>query len=147
MTIGETASSIQFRHRSGGAMKIINITASLSTWSGQNENQPGGIAGSSSQVEQLANDTLVVLEHLRPYTSLDEEETYLMPIKRKAGQVLIMVRARGQLSNKTAMALIALKQQIDFAKDFLNVSLEQEGLFDDAVEILAIREKIDDLLN
>lgn len=147
VTIGETASSIQFRHRSGGSMRISDLTATLSVWAGQPGKGGGGLRGSSSQIEDLANRSILAIEAIRRYSSLSEEQTYLMPIKKKAGQVLVMAGARGDYSRRTVAALLALQYQIDFASEYISSMMEQDGLFNEAVELLTIRESIDDLLD
>lgn len=147
VTVEETASSIQFRHRSGSAMNILNVTATMSVWSSPEESRKGGIHGSFTEVQELANRAIQAVEAIRTYSSLQEEETYLMPIKKKAGQVLVMSDARGDLSGHTITALIALQKQIEFANSYLTEKMEQEGLFDEVVELLSVREKIDDLVD
>ncbi|MEN0060485.1 MAG: hypothetical protein AAGB31_16715 [Bdellovibrio sp.] len=148
VTIGETASSIQFRHRTGGAMRIINVTATLSTWAGQPPRQhPGGLRGSASSLKDLANRAILAVESIKRYSTLEEERVYLLPIKKKAGQVLVMAEARGELSRKTIASVIALQEQIDFATDYIHLMMEQEGLFDEAVELLSIREQIEAILD
>lgn len=146
VTIGEAASSIQFRHRSGGSMRILDVTATLSSWVGRPDNR-GSFRGSSSQVINLANRTIKAIDTLRPFTSIEDEHLYLMPIKRKAGQVLVMANARGDLSGKTNHALVALQMQIDFSSVYLESLMEREALFDMAVELHTIRETIADLLD
>lgn len=148
VTIGETATSIQFRHRSGGAMRVLNVVATLSTWAGHPPYGGGhSIGGSLSQVEDLANQALMAIEAIRQFSTVDEETTYLMPIKRKAGQVLIMAGAHGDLSGRTATALINLQNQIDFASEYIGVMMEKDGLFEAAVDLLTVRERINDLLD
>lgn len=146
VTIGETTSSIQFRHKSGDRMRIISVTATMSQWSGHIP-QRGGYNASHGEVEELAERTLYALEVIRHYSTLEEEETYLMPIKKKAGQVLVMARGRGMNSRKTAEALQVLHTQIEFSKDYIYLLMEQDGLFESAVELLSISQRIDDLLD
>ncbi len=150
VTVGETASSIQFRHRSGGAMQVQHVVATLSTWKGRPENPHGGghsFHGTGRQIEDLANRTLVAIEMISRYSTLEEEQVYLMPIKKKAGQVLVMVDSRGEYSRKTVTNLLALREQINFSTEYINLMMEQDGLFDYAVELLSIAESIDDLLD
>jgi hypothetical protein len=146
VTIGETTSSIQFRHKSGDRMRILSVVATMSTWSGRVP-RGGGISSMDGEVKHLAQRTLMALDAIRRYATLEEEQTYLIPIRKKAGQVLIMSTGRGDLSRKTANALEVLQSQIEFSKDYIHLLMEQDGLFEEAVELLSISERIDDLLN
>ena len=148
VTIGETASSIQFRHRSGDSMRIHNVTATMATWMGRNRFPTGPhFPPSYDSVTGLAQRTLNAIEEIRPYSTLEEEQTYLLPMKKKAGQILVMSQARGNQAHKTSEALMALMNQIEFSAEYINQMMEQDGLFDSGVELLAIKETIDDLLN
>lgn len=148
VTIGESASSIQFRYRSGGNMRIRDVQAVVSTWSGKAPRRDhGGSSRSNEDGQDLANRALMAVETIGHYSTLEEEKMYFMPIKKKAAQVIIMSGARGTFSRKTIEALIALENQIDFSKGYLEVMMEQDGLFDAAVELLSIRESINDLVD
>lgn len=148
VTIGESTTSIQFRHRGGASMRIRDVMATVSTWIGNSPRFPrGGLNGQNEDVHDLANRTLLAIEVINRYATLEEEQIYLMPIKRKAALVIVMTTARGSFSRKTVEALTALETQIDFSKEYINRMMEQDGLFDVAVELLSIRETIDDLLN
>jgi len=146
VTVEDVSASIQFRHRTGGGMRIFDIKATVSEWRGNTSSQ-GRYRGSRSIAEGIAYRALRSIETIRTYANLGDDNTFLMPIKKKAGSVIVMANGRGDLATKTSEALVALRDQIDFSKDYLNLLMEEEGLFDTAVDLLALREEIDDLLN
>jgi len=146
VTIGEVARTIEFRHRSGGAMRILDVVGTVSEWSGNPGNHDGGFTGSRDQVQQLALTAMRQIETLRAFSSPDDESTYLFPIKKNAGLVYVMSSAHGDLSRKTVMQLVALSDQIDFANSYLSLLMQQDGAFDAVVNLLTVRESIIALL-
>lgn len=146
VTIQESASSIQFRHVSGARMRILSVTATLSDWHGR-ALRSRRVHAPSSDAAQLAYNTLNALDALEPYASLEEEKLYLLPIRLKAGKLIVMANARGAYSRKTAEALDVLQKQIEFSRDYINLLMEQDGLFDFAVELLTVSEQIDEILD
>jgi hypothetical protein len=147
VTIGEVASSIEFRHRSGEAMKLNEVLATVSTSqsASQPEDQPSSEA--EDELQALAQKTLNVLESLRGFISPADEALYFTPIRHQAGLVLAYAGARGEHSNKAIVAAKALQYQIAFARNYLEDLMQNEATFDFAVELIHIQESIDDLLN
>lgn len=147
VTIAEPASSIEFRHREGGTMQILDVLATVSDLDTTNEPVDRGINGGSDQVETLAFKVIHIVERLQAYATLDEETTYLIPLKKLAGRVHVMSAAHGNLSYKTRRALVVLQQQIQFSEPYIDASLEKNAMFDLGVELLVVKETIRDLLD
>lgn len=147
VTIGESARTIEFRHIEGGSMRILNVVGTVSEWYGSPRDPHGGFSGSKEEVAGLASLTLEQIEALKTLVSVDEESTYLFPIKKNAGLVYVMSTAHGNLSRKTIHQLMALQDQIDFAKPFLEKLMQREEAFDAVVNLLSIRERIQDMLD
>lgn len=148
VTIEETASSIQFRHRDGGSMRILSVMATVSNWKGRPAQSGGGsLYGREDEVSYLAQRALSAVEDLKYLSSPNDEALYLFPIKKQAGFVLVYSDARGSHSQKATTALIALQNQIDFARPYLESLLSMDDAFDLVVELLSVRESIDELLN
>jgi hypothetical protein len=147
VTIGEVAGSIEFRHRSGEAMRLNDVLATVST--GQGSSQPAGqpTVEADGDLQALAQKTLNVLESLRGFISPADEAMYFTPIRQQAGLVLAYAGARGEHSNKAIVAAKALQYQIAFARNYLEDLMQNEATFDFAVELIHIQESIDDLLN
>ena len=146
VTIEETARSIEFRHRVGGAMRIINVIATQSLWS-KPVRGGGGLYIDNEQVKLLAANVLEQIEILRGFATPTEMKVYLYPIKKNAGLVFVMSNAHGNLSKKTVAQLIALMDQIDFAHAYLGTLMQKDDAFESVVEILTVRETISDLLD
>ncbi|MGZ6478687.1 MAG: hypothetical protein ACXWQE_05255 [Bdellovibrionales bacterium] len=148
VTVAETASSIQFRHRSGGEMKIHDIKATVSKWQGRLEapDETHFNAG-PADIVKLTRRLLRVTDDLKSYINIDDESHYITPIEIKANHVLIDLDVRGPNSQKAGVALLAMIQQIDFAQSFLEELMQAPATYDLAVELLSLREKIDDMID
>jgi hypothetical protein len=147
VTIAETTRSIEFRHRGGGSMHVIDVVATLSQVPSQPIDRVDRFGGSREQVIRLASSALQQIEYLRTFAAPDDERTYLFPIKKNAGLVYVMSTAHGNLSKKTIDQLVALSDQIAFADAYLNKLMLLDGAFDSVVELFTVRETIRSLLN
>ncbi len=146
VTIAETARSVEFRHRSGGAMRVLSVMATLSDWS-KPEEGGGGYDGDKESVRQLAQIVLARMEQLRLFATPEENKEYLYPIKRNAGLVLVMLSAHGNISKRTIAQITALVDQIDFARAYLNGLMQKEEAFEAVVDLLTVRESLADMLD
>jgi hypothetical protein len=79
---------------------------------------------------------------LSEYVSIDDQRTYLVPIKVQAGRCMATSEARGPYSARGSECLAALVAQIDFANNFVTQRLEIDATFDLAEELLAARETL-----
>lgn len=148
VTVAETAGSIEFRHRAGGTMRVSSVVATVSEWRGRPSHGYGHpIYGREDEVRELAERALVALEDLKSFTQPSDEALYLFPIKKQAGFVIVYTDARGSHSQKATLALEALQNQIDFSKSYLEGLLQTDEAFDAVVELLTVRESIEELLN
>lgn len=143
VTIAEETSSIEFRHREGASMRVLDILAyTVETISMPNTfdlQSPHGI-------DQLARTIIKLVNVLAPFSTIEEYEEHLLPLKKKAGNVFVMSNAHGALSAKTRSALISMGRLILESSDYLDHLMEQDGLFEYAVEILIVKETIYELL-
>ncbi len=145
ITVGETARSVEFRHRAGSALRILDVKATLSEWQGSSAEQ--NFHGSESEAAQFARDVITVLGKLKPYVNPEDEGQYLWPIRNQANYVLIYLDVKGSTSEKAHNALMALIDQIDFAKEYIEDLMQTDATFDYAIELLTLREKIQDRLD
>jgi len=149
VTVEETAESLEFRQVSGNTINIRDVKVietgtvvnlSLSTHGGL----PIGAGNTSAG---LANQAIALADQLEPLVSPYDFMTYLFPIKKTAARSYSVASARGQVSDKSRQALLALKAQIIFANPFWDQCFQGENTFELAVGFVTIAEQIDSLLN
>jgi len=145
VTVAEASDSIQFRHHSGAALRVIAIQATVSQGPGSNTGSE--FYGSMSELRNLAQRTLIAIEALKPFVNANDEKAYLLPIKQQAGYAIIYLNAHGNVSKKSIQALKALIFEIDFAHSYIDGLMQIDETFEMAVELLTIRETLDDLLD
>jgi hypothetical protein len=147
VTIEDVTRSIEIRHvGAGGPMRIVQIMATMSQWY-SNTPVSGGLNGDRNQVIALASRTLNLMTVLQRMATPSEFQTYLFPIKKSAGWVHIMSSAHGNLSKETIVKLVAMMDQIDFARPYLNQLMQKDEAFDAVVELLTVRETLADWLD
>lgn len=145
VTVEDKTSSIEFRHRGGASMRVSAIVATVIA-NGQAKPQPPR-TDPRRTAESLADRVVQLMIDIVPYSSLDEEAKYLVPIKIAAGKMRAMVIAHGFHSQQTRTAMLALQDKIESADAYLLILMESEALFDQIVEVYSIKETIKDLLN
>jgi hypothetical protein len=149
VTINETVNSLEFRHISGGRVTVISVTAEQSrSRFGQDQvccRVPLSQARANLSTE-IANQVIRLMEKLERFAKLDEQKTYLFPIKRQAGMLYAVAAARSDLSERTRDHVLALEKQIEFAHPFIQELFERAQTFDEAVELVNIKEKMRRLL-
>lgn len=150
VTVAETTQSVELRHVSGGTVQIHDVKALISTWQ-QRPTDPGRFpelgAGARARGTELARRAMWISDQFEYNVSPYNYTTYVYPIKRVAARVYVLAAGRGDMDLKTAKALQDLVAQIDFAKPFLDQTMKIDRLFELSVELLTLREYIDDLLN
>ncbi len=147
VTIEDVARSIEFRHRSGGSMRIHDVQAAVSTWSSDTDYSGGGFHYNKGKVQSLVQQALSSLGRLKPLMENQKYTQYLFPIKKSAASVYIMSTSHGDMSKQTITALILLIDQIDYSRPVLNELMQMDEAFEDAVILLTIRESIEEMLN
>lgn len=147
VTIAEATRSVEFRHRSGGSMRIHQVIATVSGWSAPLPNPGGGFHGGYDEVVAAAQAAMAQVDHLKNYSTSNDIRDFLFPIKRKAGLVYVMATSHGHLSKDAILALTALMDQIDFARSHLGQLMQKDECFDASVELLTIRETISEWLD
>jgi hypothetical protein len=141
--IGEVARSIEFRHVSGGPLRIVEVLATVANPSGH----PGDLFLPKQELQALSMQAMDQIEILRMFASEDQQRVYLFPIKQNAGLVYVMASAHGDVSRKTAEHLRLLVDQINYAQATLDGLMRQDGAFEAVVSLLTVREKVLDLLD
>jgi hypothetical protein len=141
------------RHVSGGSAYIQGITLVQSKRSIATRIPAPLPADSESlplpwhtQASYFAREAIRLVDALQPYASYEEYGEYLLPIKKAGGRAYSAAEVRGPLSGRVRNLLIGLKEQIEFAKDYLDETFERSAVFDLVVEIKALAERLDQLL-
>ena len=149
ITINESARSIEFRHRAGSAMRIIDIKATVSERKGEavTENNSLQFKGSDKQILQLAREAQQVVDALQDHCNAVDYAMYLYPIKKAAGLTSVYAASYGNLSYQTLAQMRVLADQIKFAAPHLNLMATYNEGFDMVVRLLSVQATIDDLTN
>lgn len=145
VTVEAMASSIEFRHRQGGSMEILNIKAALVT--AYTHPVPKKPKTPQDEVHAIANEVIALIKELQPYADLMTEKDHLLPIKLKAGEVRVMNASHGPLSIRTRQALESLQQQIQTSDPYIETVLARNGLFELGIALLTVKESIRDWLD
>jgi hypothetical protein len=143
VTIEETASSIEFRHVAGGSMHIHDLKAYVReniSYSSHTYYSPNG-------VEAIGRKIVDLVDQITPYSTLSEERIYLLPLKKKAAQVIVMSSAHGELSSNTRTALEDMIKQFKFSRKYFDHLLEEDAMFDLTVDLMTIDQAIQDLID
>jgi hypothetical protein len=151
VNIKDTINSIQFRHRSGGYGRILNVKAVQAGW-GIADRGFGRMTGNgttlpvTNQGSMLARQAIEIVSALSSFADFSDQVQFLHPIKRSAAQAYAKAAARGDLSSEVHGKLVALVHQIDAAESYMNRGFEANGLFEKMTELLTLRERIEALL-
>jgi hypothetical protein len=146
VTIDDSARSIEFRHRSGGAMNIMVVVGTISR-PGVPVYHGGRYSVTCDDIINLSSSALEQIENLRAFATPQDDQTYLSPIKTDAGLVYVMCTAHGDISKETITQLQALADQIKVADPYLNQLMLLDAAFDNVVQLLTVKETILSLLN
>ena len=146
VTVADVTRSIEFRYRTGGSMRILQVYAVMSDFVSEQTDMSFSI-GDASQVTKIAQLTIQKIAALQPYVSSEIYNEFLFPIKKSAGYVYVMSSAHGNLSKDTVARLVNLMDQIDYAKPALDELIQRDGSFNTVVDLLTIRETLHDWMN
>lgn len=150
ITVNESARSIEFRHRAGATMRIIDIKATVSGRKGAvvADNDNVQFKGTSDkQIINLAREAQQVVDRLQDHCNPVDYAMYFYPIKKAAGLVSVYAAAYGNLSTQTLAQTRSLADQIKFAAPHLSLMASYHEGFDLVVRLLTVQAKIDDLTN
>jgi len=154
VTIGEVTGSLQLQHISGGYAYIKNITV-VRYCQPVNTSYPVPVAPpyhpgytvyEKNEASQLARKAINIIDGLQPYANFDEFGVYLLPIKKAAARAYASAEAKGSVSATVHEYLRALKVQIDYATPYVEETFERSAVFELAIELKALGERLDTLL-
>jgi hypothetical protein len=163
VTIGEAVRTIQLQHGGGGRVWVGDIKATVAAWPPpgalEEENPysfdftPGKYPDIDRFFERnmatsLAQAALAIVGYLRPHADPEMEYVrYLLPIKIAAARVLYIAQAHGVLGEEVRPALEALVAQVVSARPYTDSLLKKDSTFELGVRLLALKEKIKDLID
>lgn len=149
ITVNESARSIEFRHRSGASLQVLDVKATVSVRVGAvvEENEALTFYGSDKQIVKLAFEAQRVVDSLQDHASGMDYLMYLYPVKKAAGLTSIYAASYGSLSYQTIAQMRSLADQIAFAAPHLSLMASYNEGFDLVVRLLNVKATIDDLVN
>ena len=93
---------------------------------------------------QIADAAAQVVKDVRDYVTLDEYKVYFLPVKINAGKLKAIARARESgFSKKLNTRLQILLAEFKRIQIFIESKMEIEALYDELVDITALKEAID----
>lgn len=151
VTVNEVASSIEFVSRAPGYLRIEKISATISDTSQAVRPPPPPMDYLEmllprNELTAMSHSVIRSVDALSGWTSSDDKEKYLQPIKSSAGRLLAMASSRGMASGKTAQRVQDLIGAFDFARPYLDRSLTCRECFDETVKLLSVRERLEKAL-
>ena len=87
------------------------------------------------------------VEALSQFVSLNDQQRYLLPIKTAAGHALALEYGRGDYSMKTGASIQALIAQVEFAQPFIEQQMEINAVYDWAIYLLSVKERLAQITN
>jgi hypothetical protein len=148
VTIRETVRSLEFRHVSGGSVRVYQVRGSLSGGITNIGQRPplAGLGYSGSTAVELAQRAVAVVNDLKPMANMSQLETYLMPIRKSAARLYAIGASNAPYSLKVRNALIDLESKLTNAAAYIEQNLETDAAFDVTVEMMTIKETINSML-
>ena len=154
VTVGEVANSIQLQHISGGTTYIKAITvvrycrpvSTVEPTPVYPVKPPTYTWPEKNEASSLARQAINIINGLQPYANFDEFGLYLLPIKKAAGRAYAAAQAKGSISASVHEYLQALKAQIDYATPYIDETFERSAVFELAIELKALGERLETLL-
>ena len=155
VTIGEVAGSLQLQHIAGGyayirSISVVRFSRPTSTVVTPSPVYPPSHPDYSwpekNEASVLARRAINIINSLQPYANFDEFGLYLLPIKKAAGRAYAAAQAKGSISASVHELLVALKAQIDYATPYVDETFERSAVFELAIELKSLGERLDALL-
>ena len=144
VTVEQMTASIQFRSLSGGIARIVRVMAIVEV----RDIEPPLPAPrpARGQMAEYANQAIALTRKIAEMTTPREQGRYLVPIKQAAGRLYATAAARGNSSEQTIIAARNLVAAIDEAGLFLDVLMQRNWSFDCIVDLMTVREALNDAI-
>lgn len=154
VTVNASASSIQFVSVSGGAVNISAIKVVGSKQVANNTHHKPWKTGSwystgmyglnaGTLAQEIALEAIDLVDEFTKYSSYQELGDVLLPIKKSATVVYATSYGAGDYSVAMRNSLLNLSQQFNVAGNFINTNFEKTALFDLALQLLTLKERLD----
>jgi len=140
VTVAEEASSIEIVSQTN-SLRIINVKAVVSSVNSGSGQGPLPYQY-RSDMANLANQALYIVNQLEGYTNYRDYGNYLLPIRKIAVQVIAVASARGDASRYGRPQFEALLNSIDVAALYFNDMLERDNAIELGLQLMSIREQI-----
>lgn len=147
VTVAEVVNSVEFRHLSGGTVKINDIKVNVNNRKSQFTAHARHTLSMPARNEAmlLARETIMIIDQLQPSLSGTAFDTYLLPIKIAAASVYAKANAQGDLSYDVLNALTKLNYQIGLQKQYVESALAVGSTFEMGVALLSVFERINEV--
>ena len=103
--------------------------------------------GSCSVPAEEVRKIIQGVEALSQFVSLQDQQTYMLPIKIAAGHALALEYGRGEYSMRSGAALQALIAQVDFAQPYIEQQMSINAIYDWAVYLISVKERLAQMTN
>lgn len=147
VTIKENVRELKFRHISGGNVRVIEVkydgTRGYSDW---NSRPLLGNGYSYLSAQEVSQEALALVQDLKAYANYKDLGAYLLPIRKSAANLYSIAVSRSAYSPKVRAALIQLLREVSMAKAYIDENLETDATFNQAVNLLTIKEKLEAML-
>ncbi len=146
--IQENTTHIELRNTSGSVVRV-QLVRVLGLQAAEPMVRPSfnRFASANSLLVHRAGMMLQSLHELKPQTNYANLGAYLLPMRKAAAELYSVASANAEPNSRVRVAMIELLTRIYDAQAFLNSSLETDTAFDDAVEIITMRETLSAMLN
>lgn len=151
VTIKEKTDSIQFQSLSGTikifAIKVVGHgvrSRSNTPWKNGTRYSSGMYGENAGTLAQdIALTAIDLVNEFTKYSSYKELGDILLPIKKAAASVYAISYGAGDYSVRMRNSLLALSNELKMARSFINTNFERSALFDLALELLTLKERLD----
>jgi hypothetical protein len=146
--LNEAVKTIELRHISGGRIQIydVKVTRASSGYFSEEESWELPVRYRNDVAAQ-ARRVISIVDELGEYANHADFGRFLLPVKKDAGRLYAVATARGELSSKTRRRACALLAEIIAAERFLDNAFEIKRAFRLAIELLRIKERLEDRLD
>lgn len=144
VTVAEASRSVEIS-MIHGAGRFISIKAVVSQERDDHDWEP--IPGSyTSKIGKLSAEVIQIVNHLDRYSTFEDYQTYLLPLRRTSAIAIAYAESRGDLSRTARPYYEAVLDTLDASSDFFNRSLAIPLMQSGVIRLMSLREELRILL-
>jgi len=144
VTIADVADSVEITStkRTARIHKVKAVVKEYPSRRGSSVPLPG-----NSEVAQLADNVLDLVDELQGYTNYRDFGTYLLPIRKSAAKALARATAKGDASISARPYYEALVEAIKAAEAYFDEMYERKYAYRLAIDLVSEKERLKDMLD